>query len=53
MEDWARAGKTKAEHYEMFRAIVSGNAKLAEELTTQHIVNAKKHMMEEMMFHVD
>ena len=53
MEDWVRAAKTKGEHYEMYQAIVSGNAELAESLTTQHIVNAKKHMMEEMLFHVD
>ena len=50
MEDWARATKTKGEHYEMYQAIVSGNAELAEELTTRHIMNAKKHMMEEMKF---
>ena len=50
MEDWARATKTKGEHYEMYQAIVSGNAELAEELTTKHIMNAKKHMMEEMKF---
>ena len=48
MEDWARATKTKGEHYEMYQAIVSGNADLAAELTTKHIMNAKKHMMEEM-----
>ena len=48
MEDWARATKTKGEHYEMYQAIISGNAELAEELTTRHIMNAKKHMMEEM-----
>ena len=48
MEDWARATKTKGEHYEMYQAIVSGNAERAEELTTRHIMNAKKHMMEEM-----
>ena len=50
MEDWTRATKTKGEHYEMYQAIVSGNAELAEELTTKHIMNAKKHMMEEMKF---
>ena len=50
MEDWNRATKTKGEHYEIYAAIVSGNAELAEELTTRHIVNAKKHMMEEMKF---
>ena len=50
MEDWTRATKTKGEHYEMYQAIISGNAELAEELTTRHIMNAKKHMMEEMKF---
>ena len=50
MEDWARATKTKGEHYEMYQAIISGNAELAEELTTRHIMNAKKHKMEEMKF---
>ena len=50
MEDWARATKTKGEHYEIYKAIVSGDANLAEELTTRHIMNAKKHMMEEMKF---
>ena len=40
----------KGEHYEIYKAIVSGNAELAEELTTKHIVNAKKHMIEEMKF---
>jgi DNA-binding GntR family transcriptional regulator len=53
MEDWERAARTKGEHYEMYQAIVSGNAELAEDLTAKHIVNAKKHMMEEMQFHVD
>ena len=50
MEDWARATKTKGEHYEIYEAIVSGNAELAEELTTKHIMNAKMHMMKEMQF---
>ena len=50
MEDWNRAAKTKQEHYEIYEAIVSGNAELAEELTTRHIMNAKKHMLEEMKF---
>ena len=45
MEDWARATKTKGEHYEIYLAMVSGNAELARELTTQHILNAKEHMM--------
>ena len=48
MDDWARATKTKAEHYEIYRAIASGNAELAEKLTSTHITNAKLHMMEGM-----
>lgn len=48
MDDWARATKTKGEHYEIYQAIVSGNAELASELTTRHITNAKIHMMEGM-----
>ena len=50
MEDWTRATKTKGEHYEIYKAIVSGDAKLAEQLTAQHITNAKIHMMEGMKF---
>ena len=46
MDDWERATKTKGEHYEIFKAITSGNAELAEQLTAQHITNAKIHMME-------
>ena len=50
MDDPARMAKTQVEHRAIFEAIVSGNAELAEELTTKHIMNAKKHMMEEMKF---
>lgn len=45
MDDWSRATKTKGEHYEIYKAIASGDAKLAEELTAQHITNAKAHMV--------
>lgn len=48
MEDQGRIPKTKQEHFEIYQAIVSGNARLAEELTAKHIMNAKEHMMEEM-----
>ena len=48
MDDWDRATKTKGEHFEIYNAIISGNADLAAELTTQHITNAKIHMMEGM-----
>ena len=45
MEDRQRSGKTMKEHRAMYDAIMSGNAELAMELTTQHIANAKFHMM--------
>lgn len=45
MEDWARAAKTKQEHYEIYLAIMNGDASLASELTTRHIANAKYHML--------
>ena len=48
MDDWERVPNTKREHYEIFQAIASGNAKLAEELTAKHITNAKIHMLEGM-----
>ena len=48
MDDWNRVPKTKQEHYEIFQAIASGDAKLAEELTAKHITNAKVHMLESM-----
>ena len=46
MDDWERATKTKQEHYEIYKAIISGDAELARELTARHITNAKLHMME-------
>ena len=48
MDDWNRVPHTKREHFEIYQAIVSGNAELAEELTSKHISNAKIHMLEEM-----
>ena len=48
MDDWDRVPKTKQEHYEIYRAIVSGDADLAAQLTAQHITNAKAHMLEGM-----
>lgn len=47
-DDRARTARTKQEHYEIYQAIISGNAELAKELTTRHITNAKEHMMEGM-----
>lgn len=48
MSDWERVPKTKQEHYEIYQAMISGNAELAQELTTKHITNAKIHMLEGM-----
>ena len=48
MEDRQRSAKTMKEHRAMYEAIISGDAELAMELTTQHISNAKKHMMKEV-----
>ena len=48
MDDWDRVPKTKQEHLEIFQAIASGDAELAEKLTTRHISNAKIHMLEGM-----
>ncbi|MBR4889237.1 MAG: GntR family transcriptional regulator [Clostridia bacterium] len=45
MEDPNRIPKTNAEHRKMYEAIAAGNAELAKELTTQHISNAKEHMI--------
>ena len=48
IDDWERTTKTMNEHRQMFEAIASGNADLAQELTTKHITNAKIHMLEGM-----
>ena len=48
MDDWNRVPKTKQEHYEIYQAIVSGNAELASELTAKHITNAKIHLLDGM-----
>ena len=51
MNDWNRVPKTKQEHYEIYQALVSGNAELASELTAKHISNAKIHMLEGVKEH--
>ena len=45
MEDPARVAKTQQEHRGIYEAIISGNAELAKQLTTEHIANAKEHMI--------
>lgn len=44
MDDPQRAANSKREHYEIYEAIVSGDAELAQERMTRHITNAKEHM---------
>ena len=46
IDDWQRTTDTMHEHRAMYEAIASGNAELAQELTTRHITNAKRHMTE-------
>ena len=46
IDDWERTTNTMNEHRAMFEAIASGNAELAEQLATEHIVKAKRHMIE-------
>ena len=45
LEDPARLGLSIQEHKDIFNAMAAGNAELAEELTVQHIINAKNSMM--------
>ena len=44
MEDKSRAACTLKEHHEIYDAIKAGNAELARQLATTHIINAKAHM---------
>ena len=46
IDDWERTTNTMNEHRAMFEAIASGNAELADQLATAHIVKAKRHMIE-------
>ena len=48
LENWERTTNTKQEHFSIYQAIISGDAPLAEKLTSQHISNAKAHMMKGM-----
>lgn len=51
IEDPARLSLSIQEHKAIFDAITSGNAELAEELTTQHIIRAKNNMMARFEYH--
>ena len=45
IDNWDRTTDTTKQHKAIFQAIASGDAKLAEELTTKHIIHAKEHMI--------
>ena len=45
IDNWERTTSTMNEHRAIFEAIASGNAEQAEQLTTQHIIRAKEHMI--------
>ena len=45
IDNWERTTNTMNEHRKMYEAIASGNAELAEELATAHIVSAKRHLI--------
>ena len=47
MEDKARTTRSTQEHYAIYEAIAAGNAELAQELMTKHIIHAKQHMIAE------
>ena len=48
MDDKARVAITRQEHQAIYNAMMEGNAELAAQLTTEHIKNAKEHMLEGM-----
>jgi len=45
MEDKVRTQITRKEHRAIYEAIITGNAELAAALTSEHIKNAKAHML--------
>ena len=51
IEDPARLDRSIREHREIFQAIASGDAELASELITRHIVRAKENMIVRFDYH--
>ncbi len=49
MDDWERATRTRGEHYEIYKAMAAGDARLAERLTSHHISNAKAHLIDQVV----
>ena len=50
LEDPSRLGISIQEHKDIFNAMASGNAELAEELTVQHIIHAKNNMITRLKY---
>ena len=46
IDNWERTTRTMNEHRKMYQAIASGNAELAQELATAHIVQSKRYLIE-------
>ena len=46
IDNWERTTNTMNEHRKMYEAIASGNAELAQELATAHIVQSKRYLIE-------
>ena len=51
IENPERLARSIQEHNEIFRAILSGDAELADRLITRHIENAEKNMVERFGYH--
>ena len=51
IENPERLARSIQEHNEIFRAILSGDAELADRLITRHIENAEKNMVERFDYH--
>jgi DNA-binding GntR family transcriptional regulator len=45
IDNWERTTSTMNEHKKLYEAIAAGNAELAQELSTAHIIHAKEHMI--------
>ena len=46
IDNWDRTTDTMKQHKQLYEAIAAGNAELARELATAHIIHAKRHMIE-------
>ena len=45
IDNWERTTSTMNEHKKLYEAIAAGNAELAQDLSTAHIIHAKEHMI--------